>query len=57
MLGVIRRAFASKLNDAEYRARLLELVPSYGHSLIEDAALCRRVRAETAAVLNIRDVA
>jgi malate dehydrogenase (quinone) len=33
-----------------------ELIPSYGQSLAENPALCRRVRAETAAVLNINNV-
>jgi len=32
------------------------MIPSYGQSLIADAALLQRVRAETAAVLNINDI-
>ena len=35
---------------------LKELIPSYGQSLSENAALCQKVRAETAAVLNINNV-
>jgi hypothetical protein len=38
-------------------AKLKELIPSYGQSLAENAALCQRVRAETAAVLKINNVA
>jgi malate dehydrogenase (quinone) len=57
MLQVIERCFAEHLKDGGWRAKLKELIPSYGQSLAENAALCRRVRAETAAVLNINNVA
>jgi malate dehydrogenase (quinone) len=36
--------------------KLQEIIPSYGISLLEDADLCRRVRADTAAVLNLQNV-
>jgi malate dehydrogenase (quinone) len=32
------------------------IIPSYGVSLIEDADLLRRVRADTAAVLKVENV-
>jgi malate dehydrogenase (quinone) len=32
------------------------MIPSYGESLIDDAALCRRVRAETAKVLGLQNI-
>jgi hypothetical protein len=32
------------------------MIRSYGHSLIEEADLCRRVRASTAEVLGIQDL-
>ena len=56
MLQVIERCFAEHLKDGGWRAKLKELIPPYGQSLAENAALCRRVRAETAAVLNINNV-
>ena len=56
MIQVIERCFAEKLNHGRWGAKLKELIPSYGQSLAENAALCRRVRAETAAVLNINDI-
>ena len=34
--------------------KLKEMIPSYGHNLKEDAALCARVRAETAEVLKLQ---
>jgi malate dehydrogenase (quinone) len=57
MIQVIERCFAQKLKRAGWGAKLKELIPSYGQSLAENAALCQLVRAETAAVLNINNVA
>jgi len=56
MLRVIERSFAEKLKTGGWQAKLKEIIPSYGQSLIEDAALCQRVRAETAAVLHINNI-
>jgi malate dehydrogenase (quinone) len=36
--------------------KLRQIIPSYGESLIDNAELCRRVRADTAAVLGLHDV-
>jgi len=57
MLQVIDRAFPEKLKTGGWSSKLKQLIPSYGQSLIENAALCRRVRAETAAVLNLDNIA
>jgi len=51
MLGIIYRAF--KPNMPAWTAKLTEMIPSYGQSIAEDAALCARVRSETAATLHI----
>jgi malate dehydrogenase (quinone) len=56
MIQVIERCFAEKLTDGGWLAKLKGIIPSYGQSLIENVALCRRVRAETAAILNIDNV-
>jgi malate dehydrogenase (quinone) len=56
MLEVIERCFAEKLKDGGWSVKLKEMIPSYGQSLIENAALCREVRAETAVVLNINNI-
>ena len=56
MLEVIERRFPDKLKDGGWLAKLKEMIPSYGQSLIDNAALCRQVRAETAAVLNINNI-
>lgn len=52
MVQVLERCFAKQLKQS-WMGKLKEMIPSYGHSLIDDADLCRKVRAETAAVLNL----
>ena len=56
MIEVVERCFAEKLKNGGWSRKLKEIIPSYGQSLIENAALCRQVRAETAAVLNINSL-
>jgi malate dehydrogenase (quinone) len=55
MLGIIEKAFASSL--PAWTSKIAEMIPSYGQSIANDAELCRRVRSETAATLNIVDAA
>jgi malate dehydrogenase (quinone) len=55
MLQVIERCFDKELTGGG-RTRLKAMIPSYGESLIDDPALCDRVRAETAAVLGLEDI-
>jgi hypothetical protein len=45
-----------RLNKGDWKTKLQEIIPSCGHSLIEDAALTRQVRADTAAVLGLQNV-
>jgi malate dehydrogenase (quinone) len=52
-LGVLQKCFSSELNPNGWLPKLKEIIPSYGESLIDDADLCRRVRAETARVLHL----
>ncbi len=56
MVHVIERCFAPQLKDGGWAARMKEMIPSYGQSLVEDAALCRQIREETAAVLNLQNI-
>ncbi len=57
MLDVIQRCFADRLTNDGWLAKLKQVIPSYGQSIADDAELCRRIRAETAAVLNLENVA
>jgi malate dehydrogenase (quinone) len=57
MLQVIERAFPERLKAGGWSSKLKQMIPSYGQSLIENTDLCRQVRAETAAVLNLNNIA
>ena len=56
MLQLIERSFPEQLKTGAWLARLQAMIPSYGQSLIENPALARRVRADTAAVLHVNDI-
>jgi malate dehydrogenase (quinone) len=55
-LNVLQKCFANELKPGGWLPKLKEMIPSYGESLIEDAQLSRRVRADTAAVLKLDNV-
>ena len=56
MRHVIENCFADKLKAPAGMAKMKMMVPSYGHSLIDDAELCKRVRDNTASILNIKKI-
>jgi malate dehydrogenase (quinone) len=56
MLDVLDRCFPEQLHSGGWQTKLQEMIPSYGESLIENAALCDRVRAYTAEILHINHV-
>jgi len=55
-IGVLEECFKEQLTPNRWLPKLKEVIPSYGESLIDDAALQRRIRAETAAVLRLENV-
>jgi malate dehydrogenase (quinone) len=55
-ISVLQKYFPNELTAAGWLPKLKEIIPSYGVSLIEDADLCRRVRADTAAALRVENV-
>jgi malate dehydrogenase (quinone) len=55
MLSVLERCFPDQLKT-RWSTKLKEMIPSYGQSLINDAALTRKVRSYTAEALHINDV-
>jgi malate dehydrogenase (quinone) len=55
-VSVLQKCFPQELATNAWLSKLREIIPSYGVSLIEDAAITRRVRAETAKVLEIENV-
>lgn len=54
MLEILERCFAEELARPEWQERLRAMVPSYGISLIDDAAAYRRIRAQADARLGLR---
>lgn len=52
MIGVIERCFSARLSEG-WQARLKELVPSYGESLVEDAELLNRIRPQNLRKLEL----
>jgi malate dehydrogenase (quinone) len=55
MVQVIERCFQEKIKGG-WLAKLKEMIPSYGQSLVENATLCQRVRAQTAPILRIDNI-
>ena len=56
MAQVLERGFPDQLKTGEWPARLKQMIPSYGQSLIDNPALCLHVRAETAEVLHLDNI-
>lgn len=56
MIRVIEHCFAGLLQQEGWAAKLKEIIPSYGQSLIENTALCQQVRADTAAILHLQNI-
>jgi malate dehydrogenase (quinone) len=54
MFNLLQKAFKGQL--AGWHDKLVEMVPSYGRSISDDAELCRSVRSSTAEALHIADV-
>ena len=53
MINILERCFAERFTDEEWKAKLLEMVPSYGQSLVDNAELQQRVRAYTLSTLEL----
>lgn len=53
MLNVLQRCFPQQMQTASWQSKLTDLIPSYGQSLIDDAVLLNRVRADTLRTLAL----
>jgi malate dehydrogenase (quinone) len=53
MLDIVHRCMGARTQSAAWKASLARMVPSYGRSLANDAALTREMRAWTARVLGL----
>jgi malate dehydrogenase (quinone) len=56
MVQLLEKNFEEKINHGGWLKKLQEIIPSYGRSLIKDTGLCLQLRAETANMLNIKNV-
>ncbi|PKO25364.1 MAG: malate dehydrogenase (quinone) [Betaproteobacteria bacterium HGW-Betaproteobacteria-8] len=54
MLDVLQRCFAGQMASTEWQGKLKALIPSYGESLVDDAALLQRVRQRTLSGLDLK---
>jgi malate dehydrogenase (quinone) len=55
-IEVIEKCFNEELTANHWLPRLKAIIPSYGESLIDDAALTQRIRADTAAALRLNSI-
>lgn len=53
MIQVLERCFSAQLKTKDWQENMQEMVSSYGLSLVEDAALLRRVRTRTLRTLKL----
>jgi malate dehydrogenase (quinone) len=53
MIGVIERCFKPQMKTAAWKHKMKEMIPSYGESLIENAALAQQVRQFTMSTLRL----
>jgi len=56
MVDVLEKCFAEKIVHGDWTPKLKEMIPSYGQSLVDQPALCLQIRAQTAAVLNLKNI-
>ena len=53
VVELLARCFPQQLATPGWQAKLRQMIPSFGRSLPDDPALCRRVRQETSEVLGL----
>ena len=52
----LEKYFPAEMTESAWLPKLKEIIPSYGVSLIDDAALTRKVRAATASAIKLENV-
>jgi malate dehydrogenase (quinone) len=53
MLELLARCFKDRVNSEAWQTKIKEMIPSFGTPLSTDAALCKKMRAKTAEVLQL----
>jgi len=55
-LSVLEKCFTHLLTPDGALPQLKKMIPSYGQSVLEDAELCKQIRADTAAILHLENI-
>ena len=50
---ILEKCFTDQLESKDWKSRIIEMIPTYGKSLIDDQELCRKTRKATAKVLDL----
>jgi malate dehydrogenase (quinone) len=53
MLNVLERCFSESLKSEQWKSKILEMIPSYGQSLVTDEQLAKEIRHYTQSTLNL----
>jgi malate dehydrogenase (quinone) len=53
---ILEKCFPQQLKSEDWEKRIIEMIPTYGKSLIDDAKLCRDTRRATAEVLDLAEI-
>ena len=53
VIEVLERCFAERMQTSDWQNKMKQMVPSYGASLVDDAALLKTVRTRTLAALGL----
>jgi malate dehydrogenase (quinone) len=54
MVTLMERCFKDQMNTADWKAKLKDMIPSYGKALSDDAVLASTIRKQTTEVLNLQ---
>ena len=54
MLDVLEKCFSEQMKSDDWKAKIKEMIPSYGESLVDNPELCRKTRKATAEALGLR---
>jgi malate dehydrogenase (quinone) len=53
MLSIVERCFAERMKEEGWKQKITEMVPSYGHNLIDESELLLQIRQRTLSVLEL----
>ena len=53
MLDLLKQCFKDQIKTPEWQAKLKEMIPSYGQSLVKNGELCEGIRERTSEILQL----